>query len=232
MDLVLRLRRVLSRVIRGRAVPTEEAYWDEYVRRLRSRPDRGPYVGTEWGNEQEFLSLLRQYAHPKHRALEIGCGGGRITATAATLFEHVYAADISQEMLQECRAAIIAPNVTFHKLDGFTLKEFADASVEHIYAHDVFVQLSSVEVYPYLTEITRVLTPRGIAVISFYDFVARLEMFRQCSLRLWAARRSAHHRRLHFVTEEVLRVMLSDVGTEVVEMQKRAFLTVVLRKPA
>ena len=230
MSMRRRLRQLVHAIRRSPAAISEEAYWDQYVRTRRSSPSPGPYVGSEWGNEEDFLSLLRQYADSGKRAIEVGCGGGRITATAASLFAHVHAADCSQEMVRECRAAISAPNVSFHKLDGFTLKEFADQSVDCVYSHDVFVQLSSFEVYPYLAEITRVLRPQGIGVISFYDFVTRFDMFKQRSLQYWAARRSARHRRLHFVTQEVIRLMLTDVGAEVVEAQTRTFLTVVFRK--
>jgi SAM-dependent methyltransferase len=225
--------RELSRTLRGLPpVGREESYWDAYVRRLRSsgRLAAQPYVGSDWRNEAGFLAVLRQYARPEQRALEIGCGGGRITATAAALFAHVHAADVSEEMLGECRAATTARNVSFHKLDGFTLKEFGDQSLDHVFAHDVFVQLSSVEVYPYLAEMVRVLRPGGLGVVSFYDFVTRFEMFRQCSLRCWTSRASAKKRRLHFVTEEMIRLMLTDVGAEMVDVQKGVFLVVVFRK--
>ena len=99
-----------------------------------------------------------------------------------------------------------------------------------MYSHDVFVQFASVETYPYLREIMRVLKRDGIGVISFYDFVTRFDLFQENSLRLWATRRSAHGRRLHFVTEEMLQLMLLDVGAEVIEMHKEAFLTAVFRR--
>jgi ubiquinone/menaquinone biosynthesis C-methylase UbiE len=214
------------------AVTIEERFWDEYVMGLRVTPGRqsGPSVGDEWGNEDGFLSVLQQYGSAKKQALEIGCGGGRITATGVKLFAHVYAADVSQEMLRECRAAIAAPNVSFHKLDGYTLKEFPDGTVDCVYAHDVFVQLSSIQLYPYLLEINRVLAPAGIGLISCYDFVTQFTLFREYSLRFWKRRGSLAHRRLHFITEEMLRAMLSDAGCEVVDVQKGRFLIVVFRK--
>jgi len=55
------------------------------------------------------------------KALEIGCSGG-ITATGSKLFKHVHATGISAEMIRKSREAITVSNVTFHKLDGFTLK--------------------------------------------------------------------------------------------------------------
>lgn len=211
---------------------TEEAFWDGYMRKLRARGTRSyPYVGCDWHNEEDFLSLLQQHAVPGARALEIGCGGGRITVAAAKLFAHVHAGDVSGEMLHECEAAVTAPNVSFHKLDGFTLQEFADGSMDHVYAHDVFVQLSSIQVYPYLREIRRVLAPGGIGLVSCYDFVAQFEKFREISLHFWHARRPGTHRRLHFLTQEMLLAMLSDVGVEMLQVHRGTFLSVVFRKP-
>jgi ubiquinone/menaquinone biosynthesis C-methylase UbiE len=214
------------------AVSIEERFWDEYVLRLRARPHRqfGPYVvGSEWGHEDAFLNILQRYGDAEKRALEIGCGGGRITAVGAKVFAHVYATDLSKEMLRECQTAITAPNVSFLKLDGMTLSAFADASIDLVYSHDVFVQLSSVQIYLYLLEIRRVLATGGIGVISCYDFVTQFALFHEYSLRCWRRRRLAD-RRLHFVTEEMLRAMLDHAGCEVVEVEKGRFLIVVFRK--
>ena len=226
------LRR-LSRVLRGSgAQAAEEAFWDDYVRRVRKDGSHPyPCVGCDWHNEEEFLVLLQQYSSPRAEALEIGCGGGRITVTALRLFKHVHAADVSAEMLREARTAIAAPNVSFHKLDGWTLSGFSDASVDHVFSHDVFVQLSSIQVYPYLREIMRVLTPGGIALVSCYDFVGQFARFRDVSLAFWEARRPASNRRLHFVTEEMLRAMLDDIGGELLKAHRGKFLTIAFRKP-
>jgi ubiquinone/menaquinone biosynthesis C-methylase UbiE len=173
---------------------------------------------------------LKKYASPSSQALEIGCGGGRVTATGVTLFNHVCAADLSAEMLRKCTQAVPAANVTFHKLDGFTLSEFADSSMDFVYSHDVFVQLSSMQVYPYLMEIKRVLKTGGSAMVSCYDIVDRFDLFKDTSLKLWNARQFPIYRRLHFVTEDMLRRMLSDLELEVLEVQKGRFITVALRK--
>lgn len=210
----------------------EEKFWDYYVGNWEQSDalNKGNYVGTEWQFEAEFVSLLKKHASQSSRALEIGCGGGRVTATGVTLFNHVCAADLSTEMLRKCKQAVPAANVTFHKLDGFTLSEFADSSIDFVYAHDVFVQLSSMQVYPYLMEIRRVLNTGGSAMVSCYDAVDRFEMFKETSLRLWKARQFPIYRRLHFITEEMLRRMLTDLGLEVLEVQKGRFLTVAFRK--
>ncbi|HXF75958.1 MAG TPA: class I SAM-dependent methyltransferase [Methylomirabilota bacterium] len=229
--------RTLPRVVRqlannGTYAVNEELFWDQYVKdwEKSQTPKSQPYVGSEWKNDEDFLSLLTRYSSAGKNALEIGCGGGRITSTGVKLFKHVYAADISEEMLRKCKESIAAANVSFHKLDGFTLGHFAAESVDCVYSHDVFVQLSSIQVYPYLGEIRRVLRPGGIGLISFYDFVGRFDLFRQWSLKFWNERKPPIYRRLHFVTEEMLRAMLSDWGLQALEAQKGKFLTVVFGK--
>jgi SAM-dependent methyltransferase len=132
----------------------EELFWDQYVNdwEKSEKNNNLNYLGTEWKHEEDFLSLLQKYSSSGKEALEIGCGGGRITATGIKLFKHVYGADLSNEMLRKCKEAITAPNVSFHKLDGFTLKDFADGSIEYVYSHDVLVQLSFIHTLRRLSE--------------------------------------------------------------------------------
>ena len=210
----------------------EELYWDQYAqdweKSERNKPSQ--YLGSEWKHEETFLSLLQEYSSPEKEALEIGCGGGRITATGVRLFKHVYATDISDKMLKKSKATITASNISFHKLDGFTLKDFTEQSIDYVYSHDVFVQLSSLQVYPYLREIERVLKEGGIGLVSFYNFVDQFELFKETSLRFWKQRRLPVYRRLHFVTEEILRVMLGESGFRILEVRKGRFLIAAFQK--
>ena len=227
---LLRLFRRTSRNIN--CAVNEEFFWDQYVKDWEKSEElkKGKHVGSEWKYDEDFLALLQKYAAVGKEALEIGCGGGRITVTGARLFKHVQAADISEQMLRKCRETVRSPNVSFHKLDGFGLKDFSDSSLDFVYSHDVFVQLSTLQVYPYLMEIQRVLKKGGLGLASFYDFVDRLEMFKQTSLEFWNRRLFPVYRRLHFITEEMLRAMLSDVGLQILEVQKSRFLIVAFRK--
>jgi ubiquinone/menaquinone biosynthesis C-methylase UbiE len=230
------LRRLigLARDIRSNAnlAVNEELFWNQYVSNWeKSETNKNVrYLGTEWKYADDFLSLLQKYASSEKEALEIGCGGGRITSTGVRLFKHVYAADLSNEMLRKCKDAIRAPNVSFHKLDGFTLQDFADGTIDNVYSHDVFVQLSSLQVYPYFSEIKRVLKDGGIGLISCYDFVDQFELFKEWSLKFWNQRRPPVYRRLHFVTEEMLRTMLGDLELQVLEVRKDRFLIVAFCK--
>jgi ubiquinone/menaquinone biosynthesis C-methylase UbiE len=231
------LRRTISHLLGRSGVDVnhavnEESFWDHYAKNWKKTEtsNEAGYLGAEWKFEAEFISLLEKYASSEKEALEIGCGGGKVTVTGVKLFKHVYAADLSEEMLRKSKQAVPGTAVSFHKLDGFTLTEFADSTVDFVYAHDVFVQLSSLQAYPYLMEIGRVLKKGGLGLVSCYDFVDRFDLFKQTSLKLWNQRKFPIYRRLHFVTEDMLRTMLSDLGLEVLEVQKARFITVAFRK--
>jgi ubiquinone/menaquinone biosynthesis C-methylase UbiE len=164
-------------------------YWDRYVL-LWNLSGKYDHLGDEWKNEEVFLKLLQKYAAGRSTALEIGCGGGKITAKAAGLFEKIHATDVSRRMLQLSQKALEKnAKVQFQQIDGFTLKEFADKSIDLVYSHDVFVHFSSLQVYPYLCEIKRVLKPKGVMIISFYNFVQHFELFKEMAREYYNDRR-------------------------------------------
>jgi ubiquinone/menaquinone biosynthesis C-methylase UbiE len=93
--------------------------WDE-----RARENARHYVASaqeQWNDEDYFRSgeinvereiltdigNICQGRDPKQmRVLEIGCGTGRITRALAKVFGHVYAVDISGEMISQAKLAL------------------------------------------------------------------------------------------------------------------------------
>jgi|GEM_PF-2362734 len=213
-------------------ITNDEVYWDSYVSdwRRSMQGNKLTYLGNEWKNEEIFVSLLQKYSSASSASLEIGCGGGRITSRAAEFFRHVYAADISSGMLRQCQRALPHKNISYHKLDGFTLRDFSDSSIDLIFSHDVFVHFSSLQLYPYFQEMKRVLSVGGLAITSFYNFPHHFELFKEMSLKFHQQRRFPPHMRVHFVTEEMLRIILKDLGLELVEINTTNFLVAVFRK--
>ena len=207
-------------------------HWDEYVREWEKSGETKSlkYLGNEWKGEEIFLSLLEKYALRGQRALEIGCGGGRVTSKGVEVFKRVYATDVSKEMLRKCQERVAAKNVSYHHLDGFTLDKFENDSIDCIYSHDVFVHFSSLQVYPYFEEMKRVLKKGGLGIVSFYNFRVHFNRFQEISRRFNTERVFPPHMRLHFITEEILRLMLEDLSLEIVEIEKENFLIVVFRK--
>lgn len=223
--------RVLRHLRRNAAyVLNDESYWDEYSREWSS-DGKSKVLGEEWTHQEDFLEVLQKYSSNDVRALEIGCGGGRIAAEAVRWFGHVHACDVSRQMLERCRQSVQAPNISFHRLDGFTLAEFPESTVDLVYSHDVFVHFSSLQVYPYFGEIRRVLKPGGIGVISFTEFSASFKEFKETSQLYWSRRWFPPHMRIHFITREMVGRMLDDLGLETCEMTVRHYLVAAFRKP-
>jgi len=207
-------------------------YWDEYVKCWKSSKENKnlKYLGNEWINEEIYLSMLKKYSSKEKEALEIGSGGGRITSLGVQLFKHVHAADVSVGMMEKCKESVRADNLTFSKLDGFTLNNFKDGSIDYVYSHDVFVHFSSLQVYPYLREIKRVLKKGGIGLISFHNFLVHFSNFKEISLEFWNQQIFPPHMRNHFITEEMICAMLNDLKMELLEVEKKNFLIVAFRK--
>ena len=211
-------------------VVNDELYWDAYVQDWRRSNDGTSVLGTEWKHEEAFLKTLAKYASPEQTALEIGCGGGRITSKARKLFKHIYATDVSKEMLKQSKKSVPDANVSYHKLDGFTLSEFADDSIDLVHSHDVFVHFSFHQVYTYFQEIKRVLKNNGLCIVSFYDFKTSYPLFKEMSQKFYDQRRFPPHMRVHFVTKEAVSSILKDLQLKLVESRTKDFLVVVCRK--
>ncbi len=113
--------------------------------------------------EQEFRRLTE--ADPARRkALEIGCGPGRLMAPMAEHFGEVHGVDVSDEMLALARKRLAnVPGARFHLVSGDNLAPIGDAAIDFVYSYTVFQHIPSREaVLNYLREAHRVLKPRGI----------------------------------------------------------------------
>lgn len=207
-------------------------YWDNYVKKWKKSEKNKDlkYLGNEWHGEKIFISLLQRYSNPSLSALEIGCGGGRITSGAVKRFKHLYATDVSIEMLIKCSEDVREKNMSFHQIDGFTLDEFRDDSMDVVYSHDVFVHFAALQIYPYFQETKRILKKGGVGIVSFFNYAVHFDLFKEMSANLYRRKKYPSHMRVHFITEEIIRIMLKDLGMEVVEIDRTNFLIVVFRK--
>jgi SAM-dependent methyltransferase len=125
-------------------------------------------IGVQWHGEDFFVGVLTRHTNPDARALEIGCGTGRITRRIAPHVRALVAGDISREMLSEARANLGGfPNVEFAETRGFTLSEFPDESFDLVFSHDVLTQFQPNQALAMLDSAHRVLRPGGVCVASF-----------------------------------------------------------------
>ena len=159
----------------------------------RACEDANFYVafGRRGQDDDEFFGTAREVvaglewemrrlppAHPRaRRALEIGCGPGRLMLPLSKHFGEIHGVDVSDEMIRRARANLNGiPHAHPHHTSGADLAPFADESFDLIYSYAVFQHIPSREVVmQYLREAVRVLKPGGIirAQINGLDQTAK-----------------------------------------------------------
>lgn len=106
---------------------------------------------------------------PHWKALEIGCGPGRLMRPMSLHFSDIYGVDVSDEMIalahEKLKDILNAhPQVG----DGACLSAFANDSIDFVYSYAVFQHIPRREVVlEYLREVQRVLKPGGLARLQF-----------------------------------------------------------------
>lgn len=113
--------------------------------------------------EREFERLASGPASQR-RALEIGCGPGRLMVPMSRHFGETHGIDISERMAQLARERLRAmPHAHVHVSSGDDLDLFPDAHFDFVYSYIVFQHIPSREiVLNYLREAKRVLRAGGV----------------------------------------------------------------------
>ncbi|MBI3282324.1 MAG: class I SAM-dependent methyltransferase [Acidobacteria bacterium] len=146
----------------------------------RAREDAGFYVafGRRDQDAEEFFETAREVVRGlewemrrlapgnqgARRALEIGCGPGRLLRPLSRRFGEIHGVDVSDEMIARARANLAGiPHAHAHHSSGADLAQFADDSFDFVYSYAVFQHIPSREVvFNYLREARRVLKPGGV----------------------------------------------------------------------
>lgn len=151
----------------------------------RAREDAGYYVafGRRDQDEAEFFATATEIINGLEselkrvpieqrgdwKALEIGCGPGRLMRPMSRYFVEIHGVDVSDEMIALAKEKLRdIPNAHPHATDGASLARFEDESIDFVYSYAVFQHIPSREVvFQYLREIRRVLKTGGLARLQF-----------------------------------------------------------------
>jgi SAM-dependent methyltransferase len=108
--------------------------------------------------------LRRLSNEPHRRALEIGCGPGRLMKPLSRHFSEIHGVDVSDEMIRLARERLRdIPHARAHATNGASLAQFAGQSFDFVYSYAVFQHIPSHDVVlAYMNEISRVLKPGGL----------------------------------------------------------------------
>ncbi len=121
-------------------------------------------AGLAKGLERELKWLPARANRRAWRALEIGCGLGRLMRPLSGNFGEIHGVDVSDEMVRLAREKLQGiPHAHVHLNRGADLAAFADESFEFVYSYAVFQHIPSREViFDYLREARRVLKTGGV----------------------------------------------------------------------
>jgi ubiquinone/menaquinone biosynthesis C-methylase UbiE len=107
------------------------------------------------------------YPTQHERALDFGCGVGRLTRALSGRFREAVGIDISEEMIRLARELSPPENCSFELNTRSDLTHFASASFDFVYSSLVLQHLPRRDlVRAYLGEFLRVLRPGGLAVFQ------------------------------------------------------------------
>jgi SAM-dependent methyltransferase len=132
--------------------------------------------GEEWTDSIEWkTALIKEVMHvyikPQSVILEIGPGGGRWSVELVKLANQLILVDLTAEAIHASQKKLSSySQCAFYQNDGRSLSMLGDSSVDYVWSFDVFVHISPGDTADYISEISRVLKPGGIAVIHHpYD---------------------------------------------------------------
>jgi ubiquinone/menaquinone biosynthesis C-methylase UbiE len=163
---------------------------------------------------------LRRVPAPQRtgwKALEIGCGPGRLMKPMIRHFAEVHGVDVSDEMIALARQKLAGiPNVFPHATDGASLSQFADESFEYVYSYAVFQHIPNRDiVYQYLNEMHRVMKPGGLARLQFNGLPSSGYGGAEIATDTWAGARFSSSELLEFTAMHNFQVLaLEGVGTQ------------------
>ena len=213
-----------------RALGEDDPLWA-----ILSQPDKR---GGQWNAEEFFaageseIAGLEQHCaqhglpRERRRALDFGCGIGRLTRALATRYAEVIGVDISPSMLAQARQlnADVA-NVRFVENAQTRLDFIAAASIDLVYSVITLHHIPAALQCNYVREFLRVLAPGGLAVFQFASGYARGWRglgYRLLPNRLLAPlRRHVHASRvaaeLHVVAESAIAAIVAAAGRRILQ---------------
>lgn len=177
-------------------------------------------MGATWGGLDTFMGLVAKHVDRSAHALELGCGGGRVTRHIRPLVGTLVANDVSERILDEARAATSdLPPIDFRVTWGLG-DDFRDGEFDAVIGHEVLMQFDFDELLRFCSNIARTLKPGGLLIASVYTFDDSEEIAQHMAMirSFGAGRRSPF--RVHRMPRRTYQDIFEACGLEVVEAER------------
>ncbi len=200
------------------------------------RWDISEFLETGVVEVRELLSIAEKLGYPaaRFRALDFGCGVGRLTRALAGHFEECTGVDISAPMVAKARelsGPLANCNFILNEEEG--LSRFSDDSFDFVLSRLVLQHLPNTRaIESYIREFVRVLRKKGLLVFQLPCFIPirnRLQFRRRiyAGLRMMGFGHDYVYQKLHLhpirmnhVPEEKVRRMIEFVNAKLVLMRR------------
>lgn len=140
---------------------------------------RSAASGPRWDRDAFFRTGLDEVEFIRHRirslgvvsgsarALDFGCGLGRVTQALCRHFEQVDGVDIASAMIERARSFNRFPDrCTYHLNEAGDLRLFSDAAFDFVYSNITLQHIEPDDSRRYIEEFFRVLRPGGVTVFQ------------------------------------------------------------------
>lgn len=165
----------------------------------------------------------------RERALDFGCGAGRLTQALAAEFERVVGVDIASSMIEAAREHNAHPErVSFRVNASDRLEGLDDASFDFVYSSKTLQHIPPRPARRYVREFMRVLRSGGVAVFqirngphippgSIRAWLYRLK--HQRFRRWWKRIRGKPDYEMHWLNRERVSGIIAEEGGRVVDVE-------------
>ncbi len=162
-------------------------------------------------------AFLLEHVARGQTVLDLGCGAGEFSAALVAAGAAPVAVDVAGEALRRARERVPGLDARLWR-DGEPLP-LEDTSVDAVWAGEVIEHV--VDVAPWLSELRRVLRPRGTLLLTTPDHGAGTLLALALSPRRFAAHFEPRSDHVRFYSRRTLGALLDDLGFDVAALRSR-----------
>lgn len=179
----------------------------------------GVWEGVPAGARPERFELRRAFllAHVASgdRVLDVGCGAGELSAALLGAGAEPIAVDVAREALRRARERV--PGLDARLWEPGEALPLDDVSVDVIWAGEVIEHVA--DVAPWLSELRRVLKPRGTLLVTTPHHGPGTLLRLALSRRAFAEHFEPRSDHVRYFSPRTLRALLDDLGFDVAELR-------------